>query len=906
MNDHLSKPVFQNSEMQQIFDRCKRWFKFETRAHNLSSSYRTKINPTISKRTLFQTFTSINGFTMSRYESPREGRRPARKAVDSNPRRGRITQREMESSSHRLSRAPDRYNANRAVQAEKHEPYCVAFFKSNPDAVDLRPPTEKLTELEDQVEAGDQDASARFTTLMQIKSLQYMLHGEDSPESLRAHVALGKFYNENHRPESALRHFEKAKQLSQTNEIEENEEIEIAVEMAQAHVAIKSEKKAQNTKHANAAASIIEPYEDVDIYDAMLKYKRDAVKARIAHAKGQNREAIELYETALQSLDEAHDGEEVSDMAKLRIEKAECYEAVKRPKLARKEYQKAYDVYWNLGMEESARNLEGKLPTGETSDEEEERIESEHEEEEHEVVEPPPRERGNEGSEVKKSSSSSSEEKEESEKKLSAASSDNEKQKILSESSSQSEKHSSASHRSEKHESEKHSSASHRSEKNESEKHSSASHRSEKNESEKHSSASHRSEKNESEKHSSASHRSEKNESGKNSSASHRSERSVKDRNVSDAERKSEFEKKEQSWQVEERGLSASDHKSEKGQMLSSGSFDEDLDKTPRKNDGENMLSASSSSSVKKSEKHDSEASRKSEKHDSEHHSSSAKKEASWQVEERSLSGSEHKSSRHESEASRKSEKHDSEASKKSSRHDSEASRKSEKHDSEASRKSEKHDSEASKKSSKHDSERQSDSPRKEASWQAEERGLSGSEHKSEKHDNEASKKSEKHESEASRKSEKHESEASKKSSKHDSERQSDSPQKEASWQAEDRGLSGSEHKSQKDDKLSSASFHDDDANPQSDKKDDDKHLSSSSQKSPTKEQPSDQGSEKLSMPLFPVREPEPSETRRRPHKQQSETDPGDDKQSDTPALTNILHDVTKEIAGAADPGDKI
>ena len=54
--------------------------------------------------------------------------------------------------------------------------------------------------------------------------------------------------------------------------------------MAQEHVASKSD------KHANATASLIELYEETNIYEPMLKVKRDAVKAWFASTKGERTE----------------------------------------------------------------------------------------------------------------------------------------------------------------------------------------------------------------------------------------------------------------------------------------------------------------------------------------------------------------------------------------------------------------------------------------------------------------------------------------------------------------------------------------------------------------------------------------------------------------------------------------
>ena len=122
-----------------------------------------------------------------RGQSQRDQKKVTRRTIDASSKRsnkGGISQKEIDSAAHRLSRLPDKFNANRAVQAEKQEPYCVSFFRNNPEAVDLRPPAEKLQELEEKAEI-DLEPSSKFTTLMQIKSIQYMLIIPDFPEKCK-------------------------------------------------------------------------------------------------------------------------------------------------------------------------------------------------------------------------------------------------------------------------------------------------------------------------------------------------------------------------------------------------------------------------------------------------------------------------------------------------------------------------------------------------------------------------------------------------------------------------------------------------------------------------------------------------------------------------------------------------
>ena len=89
--------------------------------------------------------------------------RRVRRLIDvSKKKQGFVSQRDMEGAAHRLSKPADKFSANRAVPSEKPEPYCVVYFRNNPDAVDIRPPNEKLQDLYDKLEE-DLEPSLKFT-----------------------------------------------------------------------------------------------------------------------------------------------------------------------------------------------------------------------------------------------------------------------------------------------------------------------------------------------------------------------------------------------------------------------------------------------------------------------------------------------------------------------------------------------------------------------------------------------------------------------------------------------------------------------------------------------------------------------------------------------------------------------
>ena len=274
----------------------------------------------------------------------------------------RLTKREAESSSHRLSRGPPRYSNVRAP-VDKNETYAVSYFKNNPDAViDTRPPEAKLEELDCKLSEYDLETSDKFTYLIHQKSLNYIVYGENSVESLRSHAALGAFYNENHRPLSALRHLQKAVSLEQTNTIDRNEKITINVEIAEAHLALRNDNRQESQRQIQAATDALKDIYDEPIQDdPNLRYRRDLAKARVMAARGKYEQALSQFEIARNSLEEANDNEETNMSAKLYVEIAETAEAAKDKKKSHSYYKKAYETFIDLGMEESAKVIHKKV-----------------------------------------------------------------------------------------------------------------------------------------------------------------------------------------------------------------------------------------------------------------------------------------------------------------------------------------------------------------------------------------------------------------------------------------------------------------------------------------------------------------------------------------------------------------
>jgi tetratricopeptide (TPR) repeat protein len=304
---------------------------------------------------------------MSRPDSGRQSSRPTT---------GHLSQQELDSSAHRLSQVPQKFAA-RAVKAEPAESYAVTFYRDNPDVqVDKRSPTEKLEEIDSQLRNRELADNERFNFLIQKKSLCFLAFGENSAESLEALQSLGAFYNEQHRPESALRHLTKAQQIIKTVELSEADGLALAVEVADAHLASKATSRQDISRQLGAAETALAQFTDTKSDNHLVSYKRDLLLARIRARRNKYDEAMPLFERAIRSLDEANSGEKTQTTAALYGEIGEWAEAAKDTETAGKMYSQAYQIFLALDMPESAALIRGKLPGDFRSDSESKRSSS--------------------------------------------------------------------------------------------------------------------------------------------------------------------------------------------------------------------------------------------------------------------------------------------------------------------------------------------------------------------------------------------------------------------------------------------------------------------------------------------------------------------------------------------------
>lgn len=271
-----------------------------------------------------------------------------------NPRRRGVFQ--MQSNAHRLSRFPQRYISKPSLN-ETTDTFAESYFKMNPEeAQDMTPPETKLERIESSL-AGELEPSAKFSALMQQKAMRYVIYGDDSVEMLRSYAALGFFYNENNRPESAIRNLTLAHQMESKYQLEEEESMTIALETAEAYLNLKPKKKSESSKNVSKASAAIEPYNDYEVEDQSKKSRLYVVRARIHSALQEYEDSVQCYDVALESKENTED----QDAAVLYSELGEVAEKSKQLSKAKAAYKKAYDIFVNLELNDQARYLEDKI-----------------------------------------------------------------------------------------------------------------------------------------------------------------------------------------------------------------------------------------------------------------------------------------------------------------------------------------------------------------------------------------------------------------------------------------------------------------------------------------------------------------------------------------------------------------
>ncbi|EAY21656.1 hypothetical protein TVAG_014230 [Trichomonas vaginalis G3] len=301
----------------------------------------------------------------------------------------RRSAKEMDSACYRLSQS----NPTKAPPLEKNESYVARYFKEHPDAeVDKTTPEEKLEGVSNQLSGdGEMEYKEKLELLVKQKALNFIVHGESSIELLKSLYQLGYHYHHNDRPASAIRHLTKAKQMEQSESIQESmkEEQDLAynidIECAESYydnalllLNQRDAKPRDISSKLHSAVSIASKIPQQDDFDK--DFRVTILKARASSTNRKYQNASQFYENAITILKNQSENKSTEQIADVLVEHAQNEEKSVPPKQNTESsndilsnepqintkavclYYEAFNMYQELGLTGKADNLRPKIP----------------------------------------------------------------------------------------------------------------------------------------------------------------------------------------------------------------------------------------------------------------------------------------------------------------------------------------------------------------------------------------------------------------------------------------------------------------------------------------------------------------------------------------------------------------
>ena len=264
----------------------------------------------------------------------------------------------IHSAPRRTAGAPKKTNI-----ISSQDSYAACYFRDHPDVkIDTTDPKSKLEEFENSLENYELDDNQKFQLLIRSKAMIYLIYGEDSPEAFKIHSKLGAFYNETHRPQSALRHLQKAHEIAGRENIDKKDLILVAVDTAEAHLALRDDNRQESQKHIQQANECIKQIQNYETDDLDLRYRCELVYARVISAGKHPEKSFKQYEQAMQTLREKLNGEPDTQLAKLYIEMCEVAQKIGDNDRKVMYAEQAYKTFLSLEMYASAEECAKKYP----------------------------------------------------------------------------------------------------------------------------------------------------------------------------------------------------------------------------------------------------------------------------------------------------------------------------------------------------------------------------------------------------------------------------------------------------------------------------------------------------------------------------------------------------------------
>ena len=148
---------------------------------------------------------------------------------------------------------------------------------------------------------------------MKQKALRFIHYGESSPEAYKSLSAIGTFYLNEQRPESAQRHFLQAKKLESNENIPENDKLEVTIGLAESYFETNISKSEETLK----------PIKDINIEDQNLNYRKEILLGKIYLNQEKFEESLQKYELSINIYSNILNGNGDSNLGHLLYETSE-------------------------------------------------------------------------------------------------------------------------------------------------------------------------------------------------------------------------------------------------------------------------------------------------------------------------------------------------------------------------------------------------------------------------------------------------------------------------------------------------------------------------------------------------------------------------------------------------------
>ena len=226
---------------------------------------------------------------------------------------------------------------------------------------DKRSPEEKLEEINFILENNELDSLEQINLIIKKKCLIGLIYGDYSKEILNSYIELGKIYNKFHKYESALRNLNYADSISKNMDLELEEKLILTLELSSAYLNSKPNDKNDIKNHILQPEKLLLPFNNINISNQFLLFKKDFILGKSFSIRQKHLQAIDYFLKSINILNNINLDEYKPDIAIVYREIAETYEKLNNTIQSQEFYQKSYNIYLELGLNDSAQMILKKI-----------------------------------------------------------------------------------------------------------------------------------------------------------------------------------------------------------------------------------------------------------------------------------------------------------------------------------------------------------------------------------------------------------------------------------------------------------------------------------------------------------------------------------------------------------------